>query len=120
MVKFRNWDQDMIVMTPGTYMDAFEEPMDDLSDGSLMYFWSLAESRVVTFSFRGTVLITKESLGSVPISQYPNGLIQVESEVDTTEVFDPVMNLKRTEVRQILPDNSVELVSFYELVRIIS
>ena len=120
MVKFRNWDQDMIVMTPGTYMDAFEEPMDDLSDGSLMYFWSLAESRVVTFSFRGTVLITKESLGSVPISQYPNGLIQVESEVDTTEVFDPIMNLKRTEVRQILPDNSIELVSFYELVRIIS
>jgi hypothetical protein len=117
MVKFRNWDQDMMVVFPGIMEETFDEPMDDSSDGAILQFWDVSQQKIVEYTFRGLILITSEALGWVRVADFPRGLIRLSGPDDTENLNNESYLVARMIVRQVLPDNTVELAVIPEFTR---
>lgn len=119
LVKFRNWDQELFFVNPGLMQEHFLEPMDDtLNDGVRMLFWDVNLQDYVWYSFRGLVIISTEQVGVVNASSYPTGVIRLVDQYDSTGRADAQYMLLNTIVRQILPDNSVDIIAIDEFVRL--
>jgi hypothetical protein len=118
MVKFRNWDQSLIVINPGIIEEEFQDPMDDTSEGSVYLYWSIGDADFVEYTFRGLVLMTREEVGEVSAADYPHAVVALKNDEDTQGLSDTTMTLVRVVVRQVLDDNSVDMLAFDELVRI--
>jgi len=118
MVKFRNWDQSLFVVSTGVLEEEFQDPMDDSSDGSVYLYWHIGEADFVEYTFRGLVLMTRESIGDVSVSDYPHGLVSLIDREDTEGLDGSTMTLVRVVVKQVLEDNTVDMLAFDELVRI--
>lgn len=119
LVKFRNWDQEMIVLTPELMLESFAEPMDDtVSDGVRMLFWNVSMQDFVEYSFSGLVIITSVSSGVANASQYPKGLIRLANRNDVSGLNDTQYQVLSSVVRQIMPDNTVNILALDELVRL--
>lgn len=117
LVKFRNWDQEIMVLSLGLHHDVIEVPYDDAADKVKVLFWSVKQRKKVWYSFRGLVLMTREYISQVKVSDRPNGVIRLENEHDLDGLDGETFLLYRLIVRQVLEDNTVELVTLDELVR---
>jgi hypothetical protein len=118
MVKFRNWDQDLLFVRAGVYHDAFQEAMDDTADSIRVLYWNVDLQEFQYFSYKGMVLITQEDRGTVLASNYPAGVIRLANEEDDGGLSDTYYQLLSTVIRQILPDNTVDIITLDEFVRL--
>jgi len=118
MVKWRNWDQDHINSSFGLLQEEITNAVDDLADDISVLFWNVSNQEFVKHVYSGTVIETSMLQGVVDAADYPNGLIRLVDAFDSDKLDEAQYSLKNTVVRQILPDNSVEISALQELVRI--
>ena len=118
MVKWRNWDQDITDIGLGLIQEPINNALDDLADDISMLFWDVASQDFVTQVFSGTVISVSETVGLVNATDYPLGLVKLVDENDLSGLNDAQYTLKNTVVRQVLPDNSVEIIAIEEFIRI--
>jgi len=129
-VQWRNWDQDMMIVTLGvTGSVMIEDPvnlMDDLGEGIKRSFWSVSGAMLREMYFQGTVVETTEKVSSsVSVTTYPDGLILLtQDQVDLINVSpslvphltDSHYQLNRRIIRELLHDDSVKVTEIQEFV----
>lgn len=118
LVKFRNWDQDLTVVSMGLLQEPFVEGMDDNADSIVVLYWDVHNQEFEEYAFRGSIMITSESQGVVAASAYPNALIKLKDYNDTDGLNETNYELKNTVIRQLLPDNTVDIITIEEFVRV--
>jgi hypothetical protein len=129
-VQWRNWDQDMMIVSLGvTGSVMIEDPvnlMDDIGEGIKRSFWSVSGAILREMRFQGTVVETSEKVSSsVLVSSYPNGLILLtQDQVDlinqnpslVPHLGDTHYQLNRRIIREFLHDDSVKVTEIQEFV----
>lgn len=114
LVKYRNWDQELMIVNFGRFLDTIEDPLSDDAQDIKFFFYNPNSSEYVTYTFQGMLLITYEGDTVVNVGDYPNALIRVESPSDATGLGDGQYTLRSMVVRQVLADNSVDTVTIEE------
>jgi hypothetical protein len=136
-VQWRNWDQDMMIVSLGvTGGILIEDPvnmMDDIGEGIKRSFWQVSTASLREMRFQGTVIETSEDLFlDVSASAYPNGMILLtQDEVDLiNSTINPVVNLpqlslgdstyqmRRRIIRELLSDASIKVTEIQEFLAI--
>lgn len=121
LVKYRNFDQEMIVFSIGTFSDTIIDPMDDDASDFKYLFHNPNLNQNVEYTFQGSLMITTERpQGDTPVDvgDYPNALIKLDSPYDTDGMDDAQYLYRIVKVHQLLADNSVDIVTYEEFVRI--
>jgi hypothetical protein len=134
-VRWRNWDQEMILVTFPNRFD--EDPIyidDDIGEGIRRSYWKVDTQEIVHIHFFGSVLVTSEdSFSGVLAASYTEGLIPLtQDQVDRIQYYldlsqDPSVqipeyklnesnyNLKEQIIYEVLHDNSVKTTEIQEL-----
>jgi len=133
-VQWRNWDQEMFIVSIGDRGVFEEEPlnmMDDIGDGIKKNYWNVNSASIEKIYFNGTVLETSEKVSnSVAAIDYAEGvIILTQEQADAVNAAgDPVVDLpdlhlgdanyqlNRRIVREILHDNSIKVTEIREYV----
>jgi hypothetical protein len=118
MIKFRNWDQDLIVAGMGIMVEEPITDMDDLGDAISVLYWDVANQVQRKMVYQGTVAMTSTYQGVVPAVSYPNGLLRLVDAYDASGLNDATYALWNTVVRQIRHDGLVDLTQVDEFVRL--
>jgi len=136
-VQWRNWDQDMIIVTLGVSGIFSEEPvnlMNDVGDGIKRSFWNVADAEVREIRFRGTVIETSEKfLDSVAAASYPQGMLLItqDDEDAIEDALNPVTELPdlhlgdtnyklyRMIIREIMQDGLVNITEIQRFIPIV-
>jgi len=143
-VQWRNWDQDMMIVSLGvTGSVMIEDPvnlMDDIGEGIKRSFWQVnagATGMLREMRFQGTVVETSELVSvSVVATDYPNGMIYLgytgcnsqEAVDEINASSNPVLELpglhlgdtnyklRRRIIRELLHDDSIKITEIQEFV----
>lgn len=118
MVKFRNWDQELVVVNMGLLQEPLTDSLDDNADSIRVIYWNVADLTFVEYAFRGMLLITSESLGTVAAVDHPEALIRVENTSVTEGLNDTHYELRITVIHQLLPDHTMDIMTIEEFVRL--
>jgi hypothetical protein len=121
-VQWRNWDQDMMIVsigvTGGVFIENTVNMLDDIGEGIVRSFWSVSGAYQRDLRFQGTVIETSEhmpGLDNVLASSYPNGLILLTSE-NAGHLADTHYKLRRRIIRELLHDNSLNITEIQEFI----
>lgn len=131
-VRWRNWDQEIFLVSLGATGILIEPPMglmDDVARGLPRHYWEVSTASLKTVYYHGTVLETSERISAlVTPGAWPAGLIPLSWEdadrvrtaanpvVDLPDLRlgDSAYSLRQRILREILEDDSVRVSEIQE------
>ena len=139
-VQWRNWDQDMIIVSlgdtgsPGILIEDPYNLTDDIGNGIKRSYWNVSSAQVENIYCHGTVFETSERVSSsVSAASYPLAVMVITQEQEDAILSsgDPVNDLPELRlgeaqyqlykriIREILHDDSIKITEIQQLVPIV-